>query len=246
MPTAQEALSHIQSQNVRKRQDWDARLETALPDKYIFNVYPKAWDVPLGGLGTFHIPACPEGKEHSEPLVVKGMTRDEYDLGDGQGRMSWNAIPGDKLASAIVGLDSGSTALGTFTTNREWWGVFISDSKVPTEAQLAEARKKLTALMTIYLEQGDQLAAQGKLADIGANERKACQFLNQKRSWAQLPEKMDNCPGCGEPIKPGIVKHSCGAILDMEKAAALGMLSENQLAVMLSAKEPKEPKSKRP
>lgn len=245
MPSAQEAYAYALSGNKKKRQQWDPRLEEALPKRYIFNIYQKAWDVPLGGLGTFRIPACPEGEPYSKPLVVKGMNRDEYDLGDGQGHMSWNAIPGDQLAKAIVGLDSGSPALGTFTTNREWWGVFLSETPVPTEAQLTEARKKLVALMTMYLEQGDNLAAQGKVADIGANERKAAQFLNQKRAWAQLPEKMDSCPGCGEPIKPGVIKcKECGAILDMDKAASLGMLTENQLAAMLAAREPKEPRRK--
>jgi len=241
MPSAQEALAHVNAQNKRQRQQWDIRLEESLPPLYIFNIYQKQWDVPLGGLGTFHIPACQEGKPCSEPLKVKGMNRDEYDLGDGNGHMSWNVITGEDLAKSIVGLDSGSPALGTFTTNREWWGVFISRNDVPSEAELAEAQKKLTALMTLYLEQGDALAAQGKPGDIGPNERKAAQFLNQKRAWAQLPEKMDSCPGCGEPIKPGVIKcKECGAILDMEKAASLGMLTENQLAAMLSAREPKE------
>lgn len=242
MPSAQEALAYAMIGNGRQRQPWDKRLEDALPPLYIFNIYQKAWAVPLGGLGEFRIPACPEGKPYSEPLIVKGMVRDEYDLGD-SGRMSWNALPGEQLAKAIVGLDSSSPQLSEFTTNREWWGVFLSNTKVPTEAELAEAQRKLTALMSIFLERGDALAAQGKLGDIGANERTAARFLNQKRSWAQLPEKMDNCPGCGEPIRPGVVKcKECGAILDMDKAAALGMLTENQLAAMLNA--PKETKKR--
>src|SRR5512146_464892 len=157
MPSAQEALAHAMSQNDRIRQPWDARLETALPPIYIFNIYPKAWEVPLGGLGTFRIPACPEGKAHSEPLLIKGMNRDEYDLGD-SGRMSWNVLPGEQLAKTIVGIDSGSPALSEFTSNREWWGVFMSYNAVPTQEELAEARKKLTALMTVFLERGDKLA----------------------------------------------------------------------------------------
>ena len=245
MPSAQEALAYAMSQNGRIRQPWDARLETALPPVYIFNIYQKAWEVPLGGLGSFHIPACPEGKAYSEPLVIKGMNRDEYDLGD-SGRMSWNVLEGDKLARTIVGIDSSSPALGEFTSNREWWGVFMTHNEVPTETELAEARKKLTQLMTMFLERGDKLAANGKLGDIQEMDRKAAQFLNQKRAWAQLPEKMDSCPGCGEPIRPGVIKcKECGAILDMDKAAALGMLTENQLAAMLAAREPKEPRSKR-
>lgn len=244
MPSAQQALAYAMSQNGRIRQPWDARLENSLPPVYIFNIYQKAWDVPLGGLGVYHIPACPEGQEYSEPLVIKGMNRDEYDLGD-SGRMSWNVLPGEQLAQTIVGISSGSPALSEFTSNREWWGVFMSYNAVPTQEELAEARKKLTALMTVFLERADKLAAQGKLGDIQEMDRKAAQFLNQKRTWAQLPEKMDSCPGCGEPIKPGVIKcKECGAILDMDKAAALGMLTENQLAAMLSAREPKESRRK--
>lgn len=246
MPNAREAFAYAMSQNDRIRQPWDARMEEALPPLYIFNVYQKAWDVSLGGLGTFHIPACPEGEEHSEPLMVKGMNRDEYDLGH-DGRMSWNVLPGEQLAKAIVGIDSGSPSLSEYTTNREWWGVFMTHNRVPTELEISQAKKKLTQLMTLFLERGDHLAAQGKLGDIQEMDRKAAQFLNQKRAWAQLPEKMDSCPGCGEPIKPGVIKcKECGAILDMDKAAALGMLTENQLAAMITAREPKpEPRSKR-
>jgi transposase len=35
---------------------------------------------------------------------------------------------------------------------------------------------------------------------------------------------MAECPGCAEKIKPGVaVCKTCGAILDREKAAALGL-----------------------
>src|SRR6185437_11067536 len=50
---------------------------------YIFNVGPWAITQSCGSLGSKHIPACPEGKEYSEPLVLDGLCIERYPLREG-------------------------------------------------------------------------------------------------------------------------------------------------------------------
>lgn len=232
MPTAQEAAAHVQELNKRIRMPVPDVLKRTLTPAFIFNTHDIEWQVNLGSLGRFIIPACEPGEQYSKPLKVDGFIADEYDLADGTGRMAWFPEEGANVAKDVVGIGSATPQLDLYTTNREWFGVFIAAGERPTKEELASAKAKLTQMMTLLLQHGDRLALQGEkgLAQIGPMERKAAVWLNQKRSWAVLPEKMDNCPGCGEPVRPGVVKHSCGAVLDWDKAVALGMVTEKPKA----------------
>lgn len=226
--TTRDVVMHLNSLNSRKRKPIPAYFDDAakFPPVYIFNIYDMEHSVPLGGLGSFLIPACELGAEYSAPCVVKGFIADEYDEADGNGKMSWNPEQGADVAKDVVGIGSSNPQMGSYTTNREWWGVFIAKGEKPSDEELSDAKKKLDQMMTHLVMEGDRLALQGPegLKQIGPVHRRAVQWKKQKRDWATLPETMIDCPGCGDPIKPGVVKHSCGAILDMEKAIKLGMV----------------------
>lgn len=226
--TTRDVRMHLQDLNSRKRKPIPAYLEDAakFPPVYIYNIYDMAHEVPLGGMGTYRIPACEPGAEYSEPCIVKGFIADEYDEADGNGKMSWNPEQGSDVAKDVVGIGSSSPQMGSYTTNRQWWGVFIAAGEKPTAEELASAKAKLDQMQTHLVMEGDGLALQGPegIKQIGPVHRRAVQWKKQKRDWATLPETMVDCPGCGDPIKPGVVKHSCGAILDMDKAIKLGMV----------------------
>jgi hypothetical protein len=55
-------------------------------------------------------------------------------------------------------------------------------------------------------------------------QRRAAHELGLEREWTYQLHETSDCPGCGERVKPGVaVCKSCGAILDREKAKALGL-----------------------
>lgn len=233
MPNAAEAIGYVKSLNRRTRAHIPSNMKAAreaVPPSYIFNVYPQSWTKGLGSLGTFVIPACPEGAEYSEPLVVKSFIDCEYDLGDGTGRMGWFPENGEQVAKDIVGIGSSLETLQPCTTNKEWLGVFISKSNPPRKSEIQEAKNKLTRYMQVLLKEADDLALGGEkgISQIGSMHRKAVKFLNQSRAWAVMPEKLDSCPGCQQQIRKGVVRHDCGAILDWDKAIELGMVKASE------------------
>src|SRR4051812_27525518 len=50
---------------------------------YIFSVGPWAQSQSRGSLGTFYIPACEDGKQHSRPLAIDGIVIEHYPLREG-------------------------------------------------------------------------------------------------------------------------------------------------------------------
>lgn len=230
--TAAQASAHIQSMNQRTRRPLPEFVSKTVKPVYIYNIYNRKHLVHgMPGRGTYLIPACPEGKPYSEPCVIPGIVADEFDLADGQGNMATNPLEGLKVARDIVGITSAQPELGVMDPNRENWGVFIAEGEKPTDKELERAKKKLVAFMTIILNEGDK-AARDTRAGVKENpivqiHYDAAVYLKQKRDWNATPEQRQDCPGCGENIKPNIAKcPHCGAILDKIKAIELGLIPD--------------------
>jgi uncharacterized OB-fold protein len=60
--------------------------------------------------------------------------------------------------------------------------------------------------------------------EISDMHRRAALSLGVERDWAFVPQKLIECPVCGEKVKPqvAVCKH-CKAVLDPEKAAKHGI-----------------------
>ena len=231
MPTAAEAMSYVNSQNTRKIKPVPDFLKNVAP-VHIINIYNMPHTVRLGSFGSFYIPPCPAGKGYVD-MTVPGFFADHYDLGDGQGNMSWNPYQGKDVAKNIVGMTSYSRDLSPMTTNLEWWGVAVIEGDTPTKEELAAARLKLGKFMDMWIEDGDKLALQGPkgVEQISEQHRIACTYRNLRRSWASAPEQQVDCPACGSAIKPGIVKcPHCQAILNKNAAKAFGFKSDEDEA----------------
>ena len=213
---------------------------------YIFNIYPKSHRRQGYAGGEYIVSACEPGQPYSKPCIINGFIADEYDLGDGQGNMSWNPEEGQNVAKDVVGIGSTSPELSMMTTNLEWWGVFIARGEnqtdeekkdpvygrgeKPTKWELAQAKSKLDRLMARILSEGDRIAPfqndpkSEKLTQIHFD---AAAYLKQPRNWANPIQAMQDCPGCGEAVKFGIAKCGhCGAILDRVKAMELGLIPD--------------------
>ncbi len=228
--TTRDAEMHVASMNQKIRKAVPKFMGERFSPVYIFNIYNKSHRRQGYAGGERIIPACQPGQKYSRPLVIDGFIADEYDLGDGRGNMAWNAEQGSDVAKDIVGIGSSSPELSSQTTNLEWWGVFIAAGEVPTEAELKEAKSKLDRLMARILADGDRMAPfqndprSEKLCQIHFD---AAAYLHQPRNWSNPVVAMQDCPGCGSTVKPGIAKCAhCGAILDRVKAIELGLIPD--------------------
>ncbi len=140
------------------------------------------------------------------------------DLGDKRTmdiRISAREIAED-LAREING-DSGE---GSFH------GVFVAAGPEPTEAELADARRRLEEFQRRLVAAADLEWERTKnpmfITDL---ERRAARQLGLEKPWLYDPKPLAECPVCAEKIKPGVaVCRSCGAILDREKAAQYSLV----------------------
>lgn len=221
--TAEDARQAVANMNTRKRQFLPKELLQDRPPYFVHNIHDMTWTADLGGLRKWIIPACPQGAKYST-LEVRGLIADEYDTGDGNGSMGVLPVLGSVVAKEIVGVDSPNKELGMFTGNKEWFGVFASPNRVPTEEELSLARQKLTEMMKLLLADGNRRHLEGNsdkpgvgTNSIGAQHRKAAIFLGQNVPWAQAVAEMIDCPGCGERVKPNIIKHVCGYVFDQKR-----------------------------
>ena len=105
-------------------------------------------------------------------------------------------------------------------------GVFVAAGETPTEAELADARRRLEEFQRRLVAAADLEWERTKnpmfITDL---ERRAARQLGQEKPWLYDPKPLAECPVCAEKIKHGVaVCRSCGAILDRDKAAQYGLV----------------------
>jgi hypothetical protein len=106
-------------------------------------------------------------------------------------------------------------------------GVFVAGGEAPTEAELADARRKLEEFQRRLVAAADlEWERSHNPMFITDLERRAARELRLEKPWLYDPKPLADCPVCAEKIKPGVaVCRSCGAILDRDKAAQYGLVA---------------------
>jgi hypothetical protein len=198
------------------------------PHAWICNVSDQEYRPQLGIPGAKAILACKPGEAYAlteiEPVIVR------VDIGQGQepgrdafghpGKWGQKPFSAQAIAEDLVGVHS--------TENLERFGVFVipDGRSAPSEAELVQARERLRETCGRMVFEGDLLwSRKAGNPDITDAMRRAAKWLGLERPWAYTPREMATCPGCGERLAPNVAVHvACGAVLDREKAIALGIL----------------------
>ena len=202
-----------------ERADVDWR---ALGDYYIFNIGPHKWEVGRGGLGTFIIPACPEGAEYSAPLRIPKQYPEGKDLD--MNKMAEILRDGMKLAIDIVGYSPHQSP----GADLRRYGVFLAKGEEPTKKELADARAKLNGEDLKLVQEANQayMAGPDKAQETisAAHRQAAVRTNNGDLPWVRGAEQKSKCPICKTPVDPeaAICVH-CKAVLD-EKAVIAARL----------------------
>jgi hypothetical protein len=105
-------------------------------------------------------------------------------------------------------------------------GVFVCVGDVPTEAELKRAEEKLDEFYRALVASADrEWERSHSFLFIHDLQRRAAAKLGMNKEWHYQVRETEECPGCGDRVKPGAaVCKSCHAILDREKALALGLV----------------------
>lgn len=206
---------------------------------FIFNVGPHQYPRYQGSLGTFFIPACPEGEEVSGPLMYQGkpglpslVPESVVEAVDGRTvTYKWDfTCEGHKLALDLIGKSAFRDASDDLTQ----YGVFIAKGSVPTQDEIDAARAKWEATCGERVRRADQNFEVNGGMEQGDNGKSypgitkddvtAARVLGLDRPWARKNAKMIPCLGCGQSVAPSAVRchhNGCGAILDEVKARQL-------------------------
>jgi hypothetical protein len=109
---------------------------------------------------------------------------------------------------------------------RSFLGVFLCAGDAPTDEELRGAREKLDEFYRALVAAADrEWERSHSFLFIHDLQRRAAAALGLEKEWHYQARETAECPGCGERVKPGVaVCRSCGAILNREKALALGLV----------------------
>lgn len=167
--------------------------------------------------GTFQIAGCAEG----EPFALTRVTPRTTVMDYGDKRTLPLAITAREIADDIcreINSDAGE---------RSFLGVFVCAGDAPTDAELAGAREKLDDFYRALVAAADrEWERSHSFLFIHDLQRRAAKHLGVQKEWHYQAHETEECPGCGDRVKPGVaVCKSCHAILNREKALALGLMA---------------------
>ncbi len=195
---------------------------------FIFNLMPMEWKVEKGSVGTFTIKGCDPGEPYSDPLVLPSVVQDSYFI---ENEMKTHSVSGEFMAQDIVHPTIGAN--WSFGQNLDDLGVFWTKNKKPNEAEISKTRTRLEATGRKFLQMATSIETAGRLDDITPLMRIFATYFGEDRPWNRIYRKLADCPGCGEPVKPGIIKHHCGFVFDPDRALLATMITPEQHKIIM-------------
>ena len=200
---------------------------------YIFNVGPWAHQRALGSAGTYFIPACPTDAPHSKALVIQGIENEHYPINEAEcatlpkcGRPG--QLRGDGAGLLFAQQILGEGPMLPRNQSLRKFGVFISKTPVPSEADQETARLELRKTQGDLVAEANEIYVTDRehAATLISSEwhRRAALDLGktpQECPWlgeSIMPAERKKCPSCGTPYEVGIAECAkCGDVLDEEK-----------------------------
>lgn len=173
--------------------------------------------------GTFQIAgrrAAGDTGGETEPCALTRITPRTAVMDYGDKRTLPLAISAREIAEDIcreINSDAGE---------RSFLGVFVCAGDAPTDEELLAAQQKLNEFYRALVASADrEWERSHSFLFIHDLQRRAAASLGLEKEWYYQARETSECPGCGDRVKPGVaVCKSCGAILNREKALALGLL----------------------
>ena len=180
----------------------------------IVNLTDQGWTLHRS-YGTYQVRGCAPGEMYA--LIPVGSTHAVMDLGDK--RTIDVPITAREVAQDLcreINADGGEDS---------FFGAFVAQGEEPDEGELAAARQRLTVFYRSMVASADrEWERSHSYLFINDVQRRAARYLGLEKDWFYQAREMSDCPGCGEKVRAGVaVCKTCGAILDREKAAALGL-----------------------
>jgi hypothetical protein len=181
----------------------------------IVNLTEQSWNIHRS-YGTYQV----RGRAPEEPytLIPVGGTRAVMDLGDK--RTLDVPITAREVAQDLcreINADGGEDS---------FFGVFVAQGEKPGDDEMTEARQCLEVFYRSMVASADrEWERSHSYLFINDVQRRAARHLGLEKEWFYQARDTFDCPGCGEKVRAGVaVCKTCRAILDRDKAVALGLI----------------------
>jgi hypothetical protein len=180
----------------------------------IVNLTEQSWTLHRS-YGTYQVRGCVPGEPYA--LTQAGARAAVMDLGDK--RTLEVPITAGEVAQDLcreINADAGEDS---------FFGVFVAQGERPGDDELTEARQRLAAFYRRTVASADrEWERSHSYLFINDVQRRAARYLGLEKEWFYQARETSDCPGCGEKVRAGVaVCKTCGAILDRDKAASLGL-----------------------
>lgn len=227
---ARQAVAELAAKQAKIIYQLPPELQIAGKPIRIFNVSAQKYEVSQGGMGTWTIPACEPGENHSKPLEIPFIMSEG--IPTDMEHIEFRQTAGSAFAESVIGVGKHRHQ----TEDLRRWGVFISKGDEPTTKEIAAARDHLRERYKELVTQADGYYGDGpgEYRNITRQHRDALDWLTadgidmEDRPWHKPLTSKAECPACHGKIPLGSVKcniASCGAVIDWEKAYAFGMVA---------------------
>lgn len=223
----------------------EAQKKAALADTaYVCTITDVRWPGRSRSYGVITIQPCEKG-ERFHVTLVQGQV-ELADIGDG--RCVEITTTAAQVANDIE-QDINSGGVGTIE-GVCYYGIFAMDHPLPTEEELRDAEAKMNSYYEYLVREARTLFQRPNMVnEITDVMRRAGNKLGIDEPWIRVVVQMQDCPGCGERLRPNVaVCKSCGAILDRARAIELGIIKEekeSEIAPELEAEPAKKRTSKK-
>jgi hypothetical protein len=184
---------------------------------YIYNVGPFQIPRYMGSNGVYTIPPCPEGKAHSEPLVIPGLVTEL--VINNEHSMRVQSDDGDYFADQVLGIGVGMKP----KESPVHLGAFRSTLNPPGKEEVAEANRLFRDHCQRKVNEMNDAFAIGpeKVKEIKTPEHvmmaRLLGLTETDCPWLKgsaAPANRETCGGCGKPYVVGIERCECGRVLD--------------------------------
>jgi hypothetical protein len=179
----------------------------------VVNLTEQSWTLHRS-YGTYQVRGC--APEEPYALIPLSGTRAVMDLGDK--RTIEVPISAREVAQDLcreINADAGEDS---------FFGVFVAQGERPDGDELTEVAASGRVLRSMVAAADREWERSHSYLFVNDVQRRAARYLGLEKEWFYQARETSDCPGCGEKVRAGVaVCKTCGAILDRDKAAALGL-----------------------
>lgn len=212
---------------------------------HVFNIAQREFTIRRPPLfPCIKIPACPLGQPYILVAKIPNIVNEKYIISE-SGKTANQGRAGELVANDLVNPantsgdmwreinDENITWIDGGTDDATRRGLFWTRNETPTEEELHKAKERMQRHYKGLLSRAETLSRQNKIDEISWEMHLAADHFRIRSTWHTVAELPEECPNCGEGIKPGVAFHTLAngalCVVDWRRAVAAGVVRKEDV-----------------